>query len=162
VRLRQTRCPLNSKKATIGSMATESTESNVDLVRRGYEAYAERDLLTILSLFDPEIEIVQTPELPWGGHYRGLSGVKEFITKLSSEVDALPAVEYYVPAGDDVAAVGRLRGRTRKSGKEIDIPIVHVWTVREGRIARFAAYIDTPAMKGLLAAGGPSGNTIKQ
>ena len=133
-------------------MATESTEANVDLVRRGYEAYAERDLFTILSLFDPEIEIVQTPDLPWGGHHRGLSGLKEFLSKLSAEVDALPAPEYYVPAGDDVAVVGRLRGRTRRSGKEIDIAIVHVWTVRDGRIVRFAAYIDTPAMKALLAA----------
>jgi ketosteroid isomerase-like protein len=52
----------------------------------------------------------------------------------------------YIPAGNDVAVVGKLRGTARASGKRIDLDIVHVWTVRDGRLLRFAAYIDTPAM----------------
>lgn len=117
-----------------------------ELVRQGYAAYAQRDFAAVFALFDPEIEIVQTMELPWGGHYRGPDGARSFFTKLAAEVDAQPAPDYYVSAGNDVVAVGRLRGAARKSGKPIDLPIVHVWTTEGDRITKFAAFIDTPAM----------------
>jgi ketosteroid isomerase-like protein len=32
------------------------------------------------------------------------------------------------------------------------VAIVHVWTVRDGRVSRFEAYIETPAMLAALAA----------
>jgi len=65
VRLCQTRCPLTTlEKARSDQWPLNPLNPNVDLVRRGYEAYAERDLLKVVSLFDPEIEIVQTTELP--------------------------------------------------------------------------------------------------
>jgi len=63
----------------------------------------------------------------------------------------LPEPEIYVPAGDDVAVYGRLKGRAKTSGAAIDLPIVHVWTMQLGRATRFAAFIDTPAMLKALA-----------
>jgi ketosteroid isomerase-like protein len=119
---------------------------NVELVRRGYEAYARRDVAAVMALLDPEIEVVQTELLPWGGVHRGLAGAQTFFRLLAEHTDAMPEPAAYIPAGSDVAVVGRLRGTARASGKSIDLDIVHVWTVREGRLARFAAYIDTPAM----------------
>jgi ketosteroid isomerase-like protein len=125
--------------------------TNVDLVKSGYEAYARRDFAAVFSLFDPELEVVQTPLLPWGGTYRGTDGAREFFSRLAAEVDATPQPESYISAGDDVVAVGRLKGRAKRSGKPIDLAITHVWTVRDGRIVRFAAYIDTPAILEALA-----------
>lgn len=119
---------------------------NVELVRRGYEAYARRDVAAVMALLDPGIEVVQTTLLPWGGVHRGLEGAQTFFRLLAEHTDAMPEPLAYIPAGSDVAVVGRLRGTARASGKPIDIDIVHVWTVREGRLVRFAAYIDTPAM----------------
>ena len=123
---------------------------NAELVRRGYEAYAKKDTMAVLSFIDPDIEVVQTTELPWGGRYEGLLGVQEFFGKIGAHIDALPQPEQLIEAGNDVAVTGRLKGRTRGTGREIDIPIVHVWTLRNGRAVRLAAYIDTPAMKRLL------------
>lgn len=119
---------------------------DVELVRRGYEAYARRDFAAVMALLDPEIEVVQTELLPWGGVHRGLEGAGTFFRLLAEHTDAMPEPASYIPAGSDVAVVGRLRGRARASGKPIDLDIVHVWTLRDGRAVRFAAYIDTPAM----------------
>lgn len=43
--------------------------------------------------------------------------------------------------------IGHLRGVVKKTGTPIDVPIVHVWTVRNGKFVRFQAWIDTPAMR---------------
>ncbi len=52
-----------------------------------------------------------------------------------------------------MAAVGRTRGRTRASGVAFDLAVVHVWTVRDARLARLEVSIDTPAMQEALASG---------
>lgn len=121
--------------------------TNVDLIRSVYEAYQRRDFAYVFSRIGPDPEIVQTTELPWGGVHRGVEGAQAFFAKIAEHVDALPQAETFIPAGDDVAVVGRLKGKAKKTGAEIDIPIVHVWTVRDGKFVKFQAWIDTPAMR---------------
>ncbi|MBF5046412.1 nuclear transport factor 2 family protein [Aggregicoccus sp. 17bor-14] len=126
-------------------------DANLQLIQEAYAAYARGDVAAVFSLLHPDVEIHQTPLLPWGGDHRGHAGARTFFQRLGEHTQAVPQPEQYLAAGDDVVAVGRLRGRARASGRPIDLAIVHVWTVREGRIVRFTAYIDTPAMLQALA-----------
>jgi ketosteroid isomerase-like protein len=118
----------------------------VQLIRSGYEAYHRRDFATIFSLLDPTIEIYQTELLPWGAHYRGIEQARTFFQKLSEHTEGLPEPNEIFAAGEDVIAVGRLRGRARQSGLSYDLAIAHRWTVRAGKVVRFEAFIDTPTM----------------
>ena len=129
------------------------SEENIDLIRRGYEAYARRDFSAVFALLDPSVEIHQTDLLPWGGTYRGHEQAREFFRKLNEYTAGQPEPEQLIAAGDDVVAVGRLRGQARASGHHFDLAIVHVWSIRGGRVVRFAAYIDTPGMLRALADG---------
>jgi ketosteroid isomerase-like protein len=123
----------------------------MDLIRRAYAAYAAGNAADVFALFDPAIEIEQTPDLPWGGLHRGTEGAREFFRIIAGEVEALPQPEAYFQAGREVVVTGRLRGRARTTGKPIDLAIVHLWTVTpEARITRFRAFIDTPAMLAAL------------
>jgi ketosteroid isomerase-like protein len=124
----------------------------VDVVRAAYAAHAAGDLQRVFELLAPDIEIVQTSALPWGGRHAGHDGARRFFATLAAWTAASPTPERYVEAGEDVVAIGRLTGHARRSGRPIDLDVVHVWSVREDRIVRFAAYIDTPAM--LHALGG--------
>lgn len=126
-------------------------DAALDLVRRAYAAYAAGDVATVFTLLHPEVEIVQTPLLPWGGTYRGVAGAQAFFRSLWEHTAATPEPETFIPAGEDVVVVGRLRGQARATGASIDLAVAHVWTVRDGRVLRFAAYIDTPAMLAALA-----------
>ncbi|HJQ30665.1 MAG TPA: nuclear transport factor 2 family protein [Pyrinomonadaceae bacterium] len=126
---------------------------NVELIRRGYEAYARRDFAAVFALLHPEVEIYQTDSLPWGGTYRGHEQAREFFRRLSEQTEGGPEPAEFLAAGDDVVATGRLRGRVRANGRPFDLAIAHLWTVREGKIVRFAAYIDTPAMLAALGGG---------
>jgi ketosteroid isomerase-like protein len=138
--------------------ATRASDARLDVIRRAYAAHAAGDLATVFALLHPEVEIVQTPELPWGGCHRGHDGARRFFAALAGWVDAQPRPERWFVAGEDVVACGRLVGRARRDGRPIDLEIVHVWTVRDGQAVRFAAWIDTPAMRRALGlADGGSG-----
>lgn len=123
----------------------------IDLIKGGYEAHARGDVAGAMAALHPEIEIVQTDVLPWGGVHRGHAGAGTFFRLLAQNLDAKPTPEEYVVAGDQVAVVGRLRGRVRSNGRAFDLRIVHLWTIRDGKVARFEAVIDTPAMLAELA-----------
>ena len=45
-------------------------EENVEIIRRGYEAYKRGDVAAMLEGFDPEIEIYDH-DIPDSGEYRG-------------------------------------------------------------------------------------------
>ncbi|HEX8845659.1 MAG TPA: nuclear transport factor 2 family protein [Pyrinomonadaceae bacterium] len=126
------------------------TTEHEELVRKIYDAYARRDVAAALSRFSPEVEFVQTDLLPWGGRYQGIEGVQASLGKLLAHIDSLVEVEEMISAGDHVVAIARTRGTARASGASFDIRAVHVWTVADGSILRFEAYIDTPAMLSAL------------
>ncbi len=128
------------------------SHKDIDLIKAAYAKYAARDVAGVFGLFAETIEIVQTPELPWGGHFVGHAGARQFFAILAEHTEALPRPERFIEAGNEVAVVGRLVGKARKTGKQIDLDIVHVWTLEAGKIVRFAAYIDTPAMLEALTA----------
>lgn len=120
--------------------------SPAQLVQDAYEHYARGDFAGVFALLSPSIVVEQTSLLPWGGRHVGHDGARRFFSILGEYTDAKPTIERMVEAGSDIAAIGRLVGRARKTGKTIDVDIVHVWRIEDSKVVRFAAYIDTPAM----------------
>ena len=121
-------------------------QSNVEAIQALYRAFLKRELMTILSLVDPGIEIHQSESVPWGGTYRGLAGLKEFFGKLLENVDSKVDFTEWMEAGDSVVAIGRSRGTVIANGNTFDIAVVHVWHLRDGKAVMFEPYIDTAAM----------------
>jgi len=125
-------------------------QRDVEKVEEVYRAFKKRDMAAILMLMDQDVEIAQSPELPWGGIHRGHDGLKQFLTRLAEHLDNRLNVECIIDAGQQVVAVGRTAGKVRSTGLEFDIPFAHVWTLREGEIVRFEPYIDNPTMLAAL------------
>lgn len=141
--------PVSLLAAARGGQQKTDTEP-ADLVREAYARFARGDLDGIVALLSPEIEITQAPAVPWGGRFTGRAGAQEYLARLARYADAAPDPIIYVPAGGDVAVVGRLRGRVRSNGRALDLVVVHLWTVCAGQVVRFAAYADTPAVREAL------------
>jgi uncharacterized protein len=51
--------------------------------------------------------------------------------------------EHFIASGDTVAVVARYTGAGKATGKQLDLPVVHMWDVRDGKIARFRQFVDT-------------------
>ncbi|MBV9242581.1 MAG: nuclear transport factor 2 family protein [Acidobacteria bacterium] len=124
----------------------------IEIVRQGYALYAERNFPAIFELLAENVTVWQTEKLPWGGVYEGRDGAGEFFTKLAQYTAATPEPIAFVPAGSHVAVYGKLRGHATATERTFELDFIHLWQVTDGKIDRFEAFIDTPAM--LTALGG--------
>jgi ketosteroid isomerase-like protein len=120
--------------------------SNLEIVRRSYAAFERGDLDAVLADFDPEIEWHQAQGLPHGGLYHGRDEVRRNVfepldAEWWSEFSALP--DEILDAGDELVVLGRYRGTAKGTGKRLDVPFVHVWTLRDERATRFRQFLDT-------------------
>jgi ketosteroid isomerase-like protein len=122
------------------------SEANLAIVRQMYDAFAKRDIDTIVDLVDPDIELHQTDLLPWGGDYHGHEGLMTFFGKLVEHIDSQVTHEKLISAGDHVVQVGRTSGTVNATGRTFSIDEVHVWKLRDGKAVHFESYVDTPAM----------------
>jgi hypothetical protein len=122
------------------------SQANIELVKQLYAAFGRKDMAAIAKLVAADIKITQSRELPWGGEYHGLDGLGKFFATLSAHVKSTLAFERFIDAGDHVVAIGSTRGAVVASGREFDVPIAHVWEVRDGLIVCFRPFIDNPTM----------------
>jgi hypothetical protein len=119
---------------------------NLELVQRSYEAFARDDLDAVLADMHPEIEWHQAQGLPHGGFYRGVEEVRRNIfdpldEEWWDEFTAEP--DQFLDAGSEIVVLGRYRGVAKQTGKELDVPFVHVWSVQAGKAVRFRQFLDT-------------------
>jgi hypothetical protein len=130
---------------------THADHPHAELVRSIYDGFGAGDLEAVLASFDPEIEIRQSDEVPWGGVYRGHDGAVRFFTALTSHIHTQVDVDRLIVAGDAVVETGRTDGRAVESGREFSIDETHVWHVRDGKVVRMEAYVDNAAMLAAIA-----------
>jgi uncharacterized protein len=127
--------------------------SNVEIVRRSYEAFSRHDMEGVLGDMHPEIVWHQAQGLPHGGIYRGLAEVKKNIFDPLDEEwwDGFTAdPDEFLEAGDQVVVVGRYRATAKATGKQLDVPFVHIWTLDDDKAIRFRQYLDTAGWVGAL------------
>ena len=109
---------------------------NLAIVQRSYAAFDRGDLDGGARDMDDAIEWQQAQGLPHGGIYHGTAAVRANIfdpldRDWWSEFSAVP--DEFLDAGDEVVVLGRYRGIAKQTGKALDVPFVHVWSLRDGK-----------------------------
>ncbi len=129
------------------------TDENERLVRAFYEATVPGHREQLWRLQAPHVVYDLPQGMPVGsGHFEGLLDVLErFLTSFYGAFDVRFVAEEFITAGEHVVAIGRIEGTTRKGAVPLDVPFVHVWTVREGRPQRLRAFTDTALLAHALA-----------
>ena len=130
-------------------------QENEKRVRAFYEATVPGHREALRGLQSPHVVYDIQRGMPIGcGHFEGLDDVLErFLVSFYSSLDVHFVAEEYVAAGETVVAIGRIEGQTRKAAVPIDLPFVHVWTVRDGYLQRLRAFTDTAVLAQVLANG---------
>ncbi len=118
---------------------------NVELVQTVYGAFAQGDVPAVLGAFTDDIEWHEADGMPYGGIYHGPDAVAQNVFgPITEDVDGFALVTgEFIASGDTVASVVRYTGTGKATGKALDVPAVHVWDVRDGKLARFRQFIDT-------------------
>ena len=121
------------------------SEQNVELVKGVYGAFARGDVSAVLSAFADDIEWYEAEGMPYGGLHRGGEAVaQKVIGPITEDVDGFAVTpEELIASAATVAAVVRYAGTGKATGTTLDLPAVHVWDIRDGKLARFRQFIDT-------------------
>jgi ketosteroid isomerase-like protein len=115
------------------------SQENVEIVRRGYEAFNRGDLHAAADDFHPKIEWIGPGAVPEKLQvYRGIEGVREFWGLWRDEFeDFTVEIEEVIEAGEQVIVMAAVSGRGRASGADVRSPAFpHVWTIRGGEAVR--------------------------
>jgi ketosteroid isomerase-like protein len=124
------------------------SEENVEIARKGVEAYARGDLDTALTYADPDIIWNPVEEAATQGHDAIRANLERWETDFE-DFEATP--EEYIDAGDQVLVPIHWSGRGRGSGVQVDIRTYNVYTLRDGKVIRMDEF--TERSKALKAAG---------
>jgi ketosteroid isomerase-like protein len=136
------------------------SQENVEVVQRFYRAWARGEFPAPIELMDPEIEYVNPTGAVEPGTRRGLAAFSRAVEKVFEGWETWHMEpEQFRAAGDQVAVVVRYRARGRGSGVEVEGRESALWTLRDGKVVRYA-WFHEPA-DALEAAGlpGSSGTT---
>ncbi|HEV7689121.1 MAG TPA: nuclear transport factor 2 family protein [Acidimicrobiia bacterium] len=127
----------------------------VEIVGRFTAALAAGDVKTCLALLHPDNVFDEAPGLPFGGDYSGHEGFIRLLKDVGRLFEVKLSEPQVSPAGDCVLV--RLTGTftSRATGRTLETPVVDLYTVRDGKVARVDVfYKDTRAMAQLCAEDG--------
>lgn len=124
-------------------LAQDTTQIVLDL----YAAFGRGDIPAILGLLAEDVDwhFVGRPEdIPFAGHRHGHDQMVEFFAAIGRTVEVIEFGPREITACEDkVVVLGHERVRVRATGRTFETDWAHLFTVREGRIARLREFYDT-------------------
>jgi ketosteroid isomerase-like protein len=117
-------------------------ERNLELLRRWFEAFNDRDVEAAVALCDPSGVFISTFAVGGAAVYHGRDGMRRYFGDLTEvwgdEIRLEP--EAYFDLGEHKLAFSVSRGRGRHSGVEVAMRVASVARWREGRMVYLKGY----------------------
>lgn len=118
-----------------------------DIVASHYAAGAAGDIPSMFKDFAPDITWKESDGGAYAGSFTGMAEVvPNIFERINSEWDGFGAVPEYLVADEaagKVAAVCNYIGTFKATGKPQNVRVVHLWTVKDGKIVSFEQVCDT-------------------
>jgi len=118
---------------------------NVDVLKRGYDAFNDGDQETLVGVFAEDVrwEGSGSDRVPGAGTFDGRD---DALTALGRAVEPFESFkstpDEFIEQGDTVVVLGHTEGQT-KAGNEVKVPFVHIWRMNDGTITRGQLLTDT-------------------
>ena len=111
------------------------------MARRLIELFNRRDLDGLKRISTADVEIVPLRAALEGTIYRGRDAIDDFSAALDESWESVEMdIDDVTLHGDRALAVGRLRGRARETGMEVDSPLGWVVTFEGDEVASVRTY----------------------
>jgi uncharacterized protein len=111
--------------------------------------FPERGHTGVLGSLSEDVEWVTTQlsGVPVGGAYHGVEEAGRFFSSLGDAQEPRHfEPKEFVAQGEKVVALGHYAWHVESTGREWESDFAHVFSVRDGKIARFQEYTDTAAI----------------
>ena len=114
------------------------SQENVEVVQSFYRAWARNDLPGPLELMDPEIEYVNPIRAVEPGTRRGLAAFSRAVAKVFEGWETGHGAGTVQGGGRSGGGGGAVPARGRGSGVEVEGRESALWTLRDGKVVRYA------------------------
>src|SRR3954447_1684008 len=129
--------------------APVSAEENTRLAQSAYEAFGRGDMAALAELMADDIEWVSPgdpEEDPNAGTFKGKDAVLGWFGGLASTLDFTTfEPREFIAQKHQVVSTVYAEATVRDTGRAFVNHEAHVWTFRDGKIARIQIYLDTAA-----------------
>ena len=118
------------------------SETNVEIVRAGIDAWNRRDYEAAIGFLHADVELVPMRAVFEGTVYRGPEGFRAFLDDMNEDWEdfSLEPDEFREIDGERVLVLGRMQGRGKASGMEFEAPAAWVCELRDGRVTKVQFY----------------------
>ena len=128
------------------SHPNDVSSMNLRAVQELYAAFGNRDIKAILDMLSPDVEWGEpsNPFNPAGGTRHGHAGFLEW-ANIGRQAEDIIVLEPRQFLSDDssVAVVGYTKCVAKPTGKTYETDFVHLFTFKDGKVARFKEFFDT-------------------
>ena len=121
-------------------------QENTKIVRQAYDYFKSGNIEAVLGLISNDVDwrLPKIENMPHSGTRKGITQVTEFFSTLGEVQDAKQfEPKEFIAQGDRVVALGHYIWNVKATNREYESDFVHVFTVRDGKIAGFDEYFDT-------------------
>jgi uncharacterized protein len=124
------------------------SEENVEVVRRGFEAWNAGDMEGVREAYDPDAVMRYPGDFPEPGPFFGRDAIMEQFGRLREALDASDSITFATdPVDTGARVVIRFAWRGQGYGPAIDAEMSIVYTVRGGRILEAEFFRDHAAAR---------------
>lgn len=115
-------------------------EQNIELVKKGFEAFTAGDVEKMMSLLDDDIEWVQPGDSAISGTYHGKGEFGELLSRMAKKSTTVTP-HHFLADGDTVVVLSETTTDNETS------EAAQVFTLRNGKTVRVQGYVDTALME---------------
>jgi ketosteroid isomerase-like protein len=124
---------------------------NVNILRRAYEAWADRKAADIdcwVSIVAEDARLTSlangTASLPFTRRRTGKSEIIEYLEELTRDWEMIYyRIDEYIAERDRVVAIGSTSWKNKLTSKIVTTPKIDVWRMRGGKAVEFSEFYDT-------------------
>ncbi|RMF55873.1 MAG: hypothetical protein D6748_14585 [Calditrichaeota bacterium] len=121
---------------------------NVEVLKSGYQYFAEGNIEGVLGLFDSKIhwnECIGFPFVVGNGIYTGHQAIVEGVFgQIPKHYENFQIeITDLFGSGDKVVMMGHYTGVWKATGKKFKANATHVWTMKDGKATHFFQAVDT-------------------
>jgi ketosteroid isomerase-like protein len=125
------------------------SNANVTLVQTLYAAFGKGDIATVINGLTPDVSWYsggRASDFPAFGPRKGQKEVQDFFKVVADNNDFahFSPREFYA-VDDKVFVLGDYAITMKKTGKKVASDWVHIFTIRNGKVANFREFLDTAA-----------------
>ena len=118
---------------------------NYEAIKAHYQGSDRKDLAAMMAPITASTAWTEMAGFPYAGTYVGPDAIIDGVFKrIGEEWDGYTfTLERLVDGDATIVGIGSYSGTYKKTGRSMNVRVVHVWDMEDGKAVRFEQFTDT-------------------